>query len=109
MWSGLEQCSVKGYITIPIRSNGRTGLEQFLKILNHIEPLSKNEFLFTYSLLSGSCGEKEKGQTDNFTDLSALAPENSEMLNLWQDFLKVVKFIVENQEWLKPLFKEVRM
>jgi len=40
-----------------------------------IEPLSKNKTLFTYSLLSGSCGEKEKGQTDNFTDLSNLAPQ----------------------------------
>ena len=39
-----------------------------------IEPLSKNETLFTYSLLSGSCGEK-KGQTLNFEDLSNLAPQ----------------------------------
>ena len=73
--SGLEQGSVKGYITIPIRSNGRTGLEQFLKILNHIEPLSKNEFLFTYGLKSESYGEKENGQTANFCNLSALAPQ----------------------------------
>ena len=109
MWSGLEQCSVKGFITIPIRSNGRTGLEQFLKILNHIEPLSKNETLFTYSLLSGSYEEKENGQTADFSNLSALASRNSELLNLWRDFLQVVKFIDENQEWLKPLFKEVRM
>ena len=40
-----------------------------------IEPLSKNETLFTYSLLSGSYGEKEKGQTLNFEDLSNLAPQ----------------------------------
>ena len=100
---------MKGYITIPIRSNGRTGLEQFLKILNHIEPLSKNEFLFTYGLKSESYGEKENGQTVVSDDLSALASRNSEMLNLWQDFLIVVKFIDENREWLKPLFKEVRM
>ena len=54
-------------------------------------------------------GEKESGQTADFSNLSALAPRNSEMLNLWRDFLKVVKFIDENREWLKPLFKEVRM
>ena len=58
---------------------------------------------------SGGYGEKEKGQTLNFEDLSNLAPQNSEMLNLWRDFLIVVKFIDENREWLKPLFKEVRM
>ena len=39
-----------------------------------IEPLSKNEFLFTYGLKSGSYGEKESGQTDFSTNLSALAP-----------------------------------
>jgi len=33
----------------------------------------------------------------------SFAPRNSEMLNLWRDFLKVVKFIDENQEWLNPL------
>ncbi len=49
---------------------------------------SDSECLFTYSLLSGSCGEKEKGQTDNSTDLSNLAPRNSEMMNLWRDFLQ---------------------
>ncbi len=54
-------------------------------------------------------GEKENGQTADFSNLSALAPRNSKMLNLWQDSLQVVKFIDENQEWLKPLFKEIRM
>lgn len=48
-------------------------------------------------------GEKENGQTLYFEDLSNLAPRNSEMLNLWRDFLTVVKFIDENQEWLNPL------
>jgi hypothetical protein len=52
---------------------------------------------------------KEKGQTLKKEDLSFDAPRNSEMLNLWRDFLIVVKFIDENREWLKPLFKEVRM
>jgi hypothetical protein len=53
--------------------------------------------------------EKENGQTADFDNLSALAPRNSEMLNLWRDFLTVVKFIEENQEWLEPLLKQVRI
>jgi hypothetical protein len=53
--------------------------------------------------------QKESGQTAVSDDLSALTPRNSEMLNLWRDFLTVVKFIEENQEWLEPLLKQVRM
>lgn len=44
--------------------------------------------------------KKKKGQTLKIEDLSLDAPRTSEMLNLWRDFLKVVKFIDENQEWL---------
>ena len=40
-----------------------------------IEPVSKNEFLFTYGLKSGSYGEKESVQTVVSDDLSALAPQ----------------------------------
>ena len=68
-----------------------------------IEPLSKNEFLFTYNLKSMGYEEKENGQTLNFEDLSALAPLKVELLNLWRDFRKVVQFIDENEKWLKPL------
>ena len=39
-----------------------------------IEPLSKNEFLFTYGLKSGNYEQKESGQTADFSNLSALAP-----------------------------------
>ena len=39
-----------------------------------IEPLSKNEFLFTWGLKSGSSGEIKNGQTADFSNLSALAP-----------------------------------
>ena len=39
-----------------------------------IEPVSKNEFLFTYGLKSGTYGEKASGQTADFSNLSALAP-----------------------------------
>ena len=66
----------------------------------HTAEFSDSECLFTYSLLSGSCGEKEKGQTDIFTDLSNLAPLNSEMLNLWKGFVELVHYIDENKEWL---------
>ena len=39
-----------------------------------IEPISKNEFLFVYDTNSMKYGQKESGQTSNFTDLSAWAP-----------------------------------
>ena len=44
------------------------------KETDDIEPLSKNEFLFTWGLKSGSYGEKENGQTADYSNLSALAP-----------------------------------
>ena len=44
------------------------------KETDDIEPLSKNEFLFTWGLKSGSYEEKENGQTVVSDDLSALAP-----------------------------------
>ena len=39
-----------------------------------IEPLSKNEFLFTWGSKSVGCGDKETGQTLKNEDLSSLAP-----------------------------------
>jgi len=57
---------------------------------------------------AGNYGEKEKGQTLIFEDLSNWAPQNSEMLNLWRDFQKVVTFIDENQEWLRTLIEQVK-
>ena len=44
------------------------------KETDDIEPLSKNEFLFTYGLKSGSYGQNENGQTVNSDNLSAPAP-----------------------------------
>ena len=67
-----------------------------------IEPLSKNEFLFTFNLDSSNYEEKEKGQTLKKEDLSFDAPLGHEILNLWIDFKKVVKFIDDNASWLKP-------
>ena len=40
-----------------------------------IEPLSRNKFLFSYGLKSGNYGQKESGQTDFSTNLSAFAPQ----------------------------------
>ena len=33
--------------------------------------------------------------------------QNIEILNLWEDFLKVVKFIDENFDWLNPLMERI--
>ena len=41
---------------------------------DNIEPLSKNEFLFTFGLKSISYGEKEERQACISADLSPLAP-----------------------------------
>ena len=38
--------------------------------------------------------------------MAALAPPSIEMLNLWNDFRKVVKFIDENP-WVKPMLKKI--
>ena len=72
-----------------------------------IEPLSKNEFMFVFDLKSVGYEEKEKGQTLNFEDLSSVAPAGIELLNLWNDFLKVVNFIDDNETWLRPLLDRV--
>ncbi len=37
---------------------------------------------------------------------SAFAPAGIEMLNLWNDFRKVVKFIDENA-WVKPMLERI--
>ena len=53
-------------------------------------------------------GEKESGQTADFSNLSALAPPNVEFKNLWWDFRKVAEFIDINKGWLLPLLSEVQ-
>jgi hypothetical protein len=54
---------------------------------------------------TGGYEDKEKGQTVVSDDLSALAPLTDELLNLWNDFRKVVEFIEDNRVWLLPLIK----
>ena len=51
--------------------------------------------------------DKEKGQTLISEDLSTFAPESVELLNLWNDFRKVVRFIDENP-WVKPLLARIQ-
>ena len=50
---------------------------------------------------------KEKGQTLNFEDLSSVAPQSVELLNLWSDFRKIVQFVDDNSTWLRPLMLRV--
>ena len=68
--------------------------------------LISNEFLFVFDLKSVVYEEKEKGQTLTSEDLSSVAPAGIELLNLWNDFRKVVKFIDENQ-WVKPMLERI--
>ena len=68
-----------------------------------IEPLSKNEFLFVYDLNSVGYEQKQSGQTVISNNLSALAPPEVEIKNLWRDFRKVAEYIKGNREWLLPL------
>lgn len=44
-------------------------------------------------------GDKENGQTLKNEDLSAFAPQNNEILNLWLDFQKVARFIDDNKDY----------
>ena len=53
-------------------------------------------------------GEKESGQTADFSNLSALAPPSKEMLNIWWDFRNVAEFIDINRGWLLPLLDKVK-
>lgn len=45
----------------------------------------------------------------NQIDLKEICPvrQDIEILNLWEDFKKVVKFIDENFEWLNPLMEHI--
>ena len=50
-----------------------------------------------------------KTQKKRTTSLpSASAPPSKEMLNIWWDFRKVVKFIDINRGWLETLLEQVK-
>ena len=59
--------------------------------------------------LSGELRKKENGQTVVSDDLSALAPQTVELLNLWKDFRKVVEFIEINREWLNRQMRVIAL
>ena len=65
-----------------------------------IEPILRNDSLFARYLNPTNYVEKESRQTVVSDDLSAFAPQNSEMLNLWRGFVELVHYIDENKEWL---------
>ena len=52
----------------------------------------------------GYISEKEVAISRNLLIFSA--PESIEMLNLWNDFRRVVKFIDENP-WIKPMLAKI--
>ena len=60
-----------------------------------------------FDLKSVGYEEKEKRQILISEDLSSVAPAGIELLNLWNDFRKVVQFIDDNQTWLRPLMDRV--
>ena len=68
--------------------------------------LCKTTGILRWACISVVYEEKEKGQTLISEDLSSVAPAGIELLNLWNDFRKVVKFIDENQ-WVKPMLERI--
>lgn len=59
-------------------------------------------------MISYAIAVREKSRTIiiKFEDLSGVAPAGIELLNLWNDFRKVVKFIDENP-WVRPLLDKI--
>ena len=63
--------------------------------------------MFLFDLKSGECEDKKERQTIKNDDLSLSVPPTLEILNLWEDFKKVVEFIETNSTWLKPIMDRV--
>ena len=63
--------------------------------------------MFLFDLKSGECGDKKERQTIKNDDLSLSVHPSIEMLNLWEDFHKVVEFIEDNSTWLKPIMERI--
>ncbi len=63
--------------------------------------------MFLFGLESMSCDGKKRGQAVKNDGLSSLVRQDIEILNLWEDFKKVVKFIDDNFEWLNPLMGHI--
>ena len=60
--------------------------------------------VFPLSPKNNRCWIKTKKALNFF---SAFAPAGIELLNLWNDFQKVVKFIDDNATWLRPLLDKM--
>lgn len=54
-----------------------------------------------------NCKNKKKETNCQNDDLSLFVHPSIELLNLWEDFHKVVKFIDDNFEWLNPLMEHI--
>ena len=72
-----------------------------------IGPLSRDESVALFGLKSEAYKDEEKRQIIRKDDLSLLVRPSIEMLNLWEDFRKVVKFIDDNFTWLNPLMERI--
>ena len=60
-----------------------------------------------FDLKSGESEDKKERQIIIFDDLSLSVHPTIEILNLWEDFKKVVEFIEDNSTWLKPIMERV--
>ena len=66
-----------------------------------------NIFMFLFNLKSGECEDKKERQTIKNDDLSLSVHPTIEILNLWEDFKKVVEFIETNSTWLKLMMERM--
>ena len=92
--------------SLPLAPTDSEGSERSDRGCLRGSPLSHSGILPTRNV---NYTEKEKGQTLKFEDLSLDAPLGPEILNLWIDFKKVVKFIDDNASWLKPSMASLMM
>ena len=111
-WNGLRNCSLvqvnfrnQQQIANPAERGAFHLFSLYCRILtsyrgftNQKCQLYLNYYLYRYI-------DKEKGQTFISEDLSALAPHMPEILNIWNDFKKVVEFIDANKAWLISLMQ----
>ena len=63
--------------------------------------------MFLFDLKSGECEDRKERQTIKNDDLSLSVHPTLEILNLWEDFKKVVEFIETNSTWQKPMLERV--
>lgn len=59
-----------------------------------------------YRTSKSKCKKEESLVFYDSQEIPSVRP-SIEMLNLWEDFHKVVKFIDDNFEWLNPLMERI--